>query len=271
VVPVGRGSDSLLALDGDLRPRWTRSYPRSTRIQGAPIIDGRTVYAGNAESFLSAIDLETGEPRWTTTLYSSWSMWNLGTPALAHGLLFVATPHVHLFAVDAATGEVKWKRGAGRGPIHPVAYWRRARGFLASPVVTGRLVWAGGIDGVLRAFDAASGEEEWTTGLATPIAGLLPSGNRLFVATFDGAIRAYTASPAAVPPDPQAGCGAAAWVAICLAALAGSRSRDAIADVRAARPHRRNFDRCGRCSPIRSQVAGPIQNAPGRVWGDVPA
>ncbi len=169
VVPLGRGTGSLLgfALDGGrLTGRWSRSYPASTRIEGAPIIDGGVVYAGNAEAFLSALDLETGEPRWTSALYSSWSMWNLATPALAHGLLFVATPHEYLFAIDAATGQVKWKRAAGKAVTHPVPYQREARGFLASPVVTGRLVWAGGIDGVLRAFDAVSGEERWKTDLA---------------------------------------------------------------------------------------------------------
>jgi eukaryotic-like serine/threonine-protein kinase len=158
---------------------------------------------GNGEAFLSALDLATGRPAWTVELARSWSRWSLGTPALAHGLLFVPTPREHLLAIDAATGAVRWKASAGWSRIHPVAYQRRARGFLASPVVTGDLVWAGGIDGVLRAFDAHSGRERWKSDLGAPIVGgLVPSGDLLFVVTYDGVVRALSAAPAATPDPP---------------------------------------------------------------------
>lgn len=209
IVPLGRGPSSLVSLDAaDLSERWTRSYRASTRIHSSPVVDGDTVYAGNAEEFLSALDLDSGEPQWTEQLYGGWSRWSLGTPALAHGLLLLPTPRRYLYAVEAASGQVAWKKSTGWSRIHPVAYHREARGFLASPVVTDRIVWAGGVDGVLRALDVRGGAERWQTDLGSPIVGgLVPSGDLLFVVTYDGTVRALSAAPAEAPPDPLApGC-----------------------------------------------------------------
>ncbi|HKE15211.1 MAG TPA: PQQ-binding-like beta-propeller repeat protein [Kofleriaceae bacterium] len=235
VVPLGRGPDSLVSLDADdLTERWAHSYPRWVWIHPSPIIDGDTVYAGNAESVLTAIDLASGAPRWARTLSGSWSRWALGTPALAHGLLFVPTPRDRLIAVEAASGSIAWSRGTGLAVTHPVSYQTQARGYLASPVVTGRVVWAGGIDGVLRALDARGGTEQWETDLGAPIVGgLVPAGDLLFAVTYDGTVRALTAAPSVAPPDPLAagGCGGdwrwpiAALVAAAIAALARAARR----------------------------------------------
>ena len=213
IVPLGRGPSSLLSLDAeDLSERWTRSYRASTRIHSSPVVDGDIVYAGNAEDFLSAIDLDSGEPEWTEQLYGGWSRWSLGTPALAHGLLLVPTPRRYLYAVEAASGSVAWRKDTGWSRIHPVAYHREARGFLASPVVTDRIVWAGGIDGVLRALDVRGGAERWQTDLGSPVVGgLVPSGDLLFVVTYDGTVRALSAAPAEAPPDPLAPAWLSGW------------------------------------------------------------
>jgi hypothetical protein len=72
-------------------------------------------------------------------------------------------------------------------------------------VETDRIVWAGGIDGVLRALDVRGGAERWQTDLGSPIVGgLVPSGDLLFVVTYDGTVRALSAAPAGTPPDPLA-------------------------------------------------------------------
>jgi outer membrane protein assembly factor BamB/predicted phosphodiesterase len=213
IVPLGRGPESLVSLDADdLTERWTRSYPRWVWIHPSPIVDGDTVYAGDAESVMTALDLDSGQPQWTVTLSESWSRWALGTPALAHGLLYVPTPRDQLIAVEAASGSIIWQHEAGWSVTHPVSYQTRARGFLASPVVTGRVVWAGGIDGVLRALDARSGVQLWETDLGAPIAGgLVPAGDLLFAVTYDGTVRALAAAPASAPPDPPAPGGCRGW------------------------------------------------------------
>jgi outer membrane protein assembly factor BamB len=142
----------------------------------------------------------------------------------------VPTPHRGLVAVDAATGEVRWEHKTGRGRAHAVAYQVRARGLLASPVVTGRVVWAGGVDGVLRAYDAGTGAPRWQTDLGAPIVGgLVPAGDRLFALTYDGTVRALSAAPATAaagaayeaPPDPlAAGPGVPRWLVAALVAFA---------------------------------------------------
>jgi len=234
IVPLGRGPHSLLALDaGDLSRRWQRSYRASTRIQSSPVVDGDTVYAGNGEDFLSALDIDSGEERWREKLYGGWSRWSLGTPALAHGLLLLPTPRRYLYAVEAASGSVAWRQDTGWSRTHPVPYHTDARGFLASPVVTDRIVWAGGIDGVLRALDVRGGNERWQTDLGSAIVGgLVPSGDLLFVVTYDGTVRALSAAPAETPPDPLAPGWMSRWrwaiaVLLGLAAVALLRRRRA--------------------------------------------
>ena len=70
-------------------------------------------------------------------------------------------------------------------------------GFLASPVVTGDLVWIGHPDGTLVAHDLADGSVRTSVPLGAPIvSAVAPAGDHLVVATYDGTVRALVPSPA---------------------------------------------------------------------------
>jgi len=71
--------------------------------------------------------------------------WGLGlgaTPALAHGMLYLPTHHDALFAVELASGRIRWRHEADESPIYPRHYTSIARSFASSPIVIGDLVWS---------------------------------------------------------------------------------------------------------------------------------
>ncbi|HEY1379659.1 MAG TPA: PQQ-binding-like beta-propeller repeat protein [Gemmataceae bacterium] len=69
------------------------------------------------------------------------------TAAIAGGVAFVGAFDDHLYALDLATGQMKWKlkTGAIKAPVG----------------VAGGAVFAGNIDGLLYCVDAATGKERW--------------------------------------------------------------------------------------------------------------
>jgi outer membrane protein assembly factor BamB len=70
------------------------------------------------------------------------------TPAIAGGIVYFGSYDEHIYAVDAATTQVRWKLKTGDS-VH------------SSPVVQGGVVYAGSEDGALYAVDAGSGAEKW--------------------------------------------------------------------------------------------------------------
>ena len=62
-----------------------------------------------------------------------------------------------LYAVDASTGAIKWSRTAGA-----CAQDDECKGFVAAPVTIDGAVFAGSIDGYIRAFDVETGKILWS-------------------------------------------------------------------------------------------------------------
>ncbi len=73
----------------------------------------------------------------------------------------VGEPHPGIHALDAATGEVLWRNDLpDRCEESRFLCWR---GISAAVSSTADVVFAGGLDGILRAFDASTGEILWET------------------------------------------------------------------------------------------------------------
>jgi outer membrane protein assembly factor BamB len=178
-------------------------------MHASPVAGADLVYLANAEGDVRALSLATGEIVWTTSLVSAgnWDYAIVGTPVLAENRLFVPTHYRHLAALDASSGEVQWQIEAGESRL-PVAHSSTiARSFSGSPVFAGGVLWVGGADGALRALQPESGDELWRLDLGSPItAGLAPAGEVLFVATYDGTLRAM-ARRGELPE--RSGCGCA--------------------------------------------------------------
>jgi len=155
---------------------------------GEPLIDGDTVYAGCNDGRLYALVLTTGKERWRYETREA-----LGTrPALAEGLVVVASLQDTVYAVDARTGAWKWhhKRDTREGFTIQGA---------ASVVAADGLVHAGFSDGTLVALDAASGVVRWErhaapTGAYQDVDSLALSAGRLYAAAYSGAVVALEAA-----------------------------------------------------------------------------
>lgn len=142
-----------------------------------PLDTSATVYIGSKDS-MYAINATTGRPRWVMPYEILYS-----TPTVDNGIVYVGSFDHNIYALDAATGSLKWKYPTG-GSI-----W-------SSPIVKYGNVYVGGDDKNVYAIDAASGSLKWKY----PTSGSIWSSPIIFLATLfigsdDGnvyAINAFT-------------------------------------------------------------------------------
>jgi outer membrane protein assembly factor BamB len=78
------------------------------------------------------------------------------SPAYANGVLFFGSWDSYFYAVDAATGIEKWRFHGGEDPLI-----HNQVGFQSSPAVVDGVVYTGCRDSNLYALDAATGKEKW--------------------------------------------------------------------------------------------------------------
>jgi Protein kinase domain/PQQ-like domain len=132
-------------------PRWT--YLTRGPVGSLAAGDG-VVYAAGADAMAQAIDVRTGQARWT---YSLRGRAGRHTPVVADGAVHVDDDSVTVYALDAA-GTLRWE----------------ARGWLIA--AGDGFVLASTTDDAARdqvtAYDAATGEERWSS----PVEGALSTG-----------------------------------------------------------------------------------------------
>jgi polyvinyl alcohol dehydrogenase (cytochrome) len=137
--------------------------------------DGRELVVGGQKSgTVWALDPETGEVVWRRDIGTGTPMggvhWGIAANA-THVFAPISSPgygkdaeglEPGLYAVNLTTGEIDWRFGAkadcsgDRRARMPAC--ARTVGLSAAPTVIGDVVVAGALDGMLRAFDAGSGE-----------------------------------------------------------------------------------------------------------------
>jgi outer membrane protein assembly factor BamB len=117
-----------------------------------PVVADDTVFVGDGNGTLSALDARTGELRWEETIGSSVT----ASPLYADGVVAAGTQEGAIVALDAATGSEQWRFDAGS----------RAGASLAAS--DGVLV-AGTDDGILFGLDIATGALQWQITTAGPL------------------------------------------------------------------------------------------------------
>src|SRR5438874_5705020 len=107
------------------------------------------------------------------------------SPAFANGTLFFGSWDSYFYAVDAATGKEKWRFHAGEDPLI-----HNQVGFQSSPAVANGVVYTGCRDANLYALDAATGKEKWrfNTELSWVITSPAVADGKVFFATSDSSL-----------------------------------------------------------------------------------
>jgi len=148
-------SDPSLAPAGPTdRPLRGFDHPEH-RVRASPQVTDEAVYAVTLYGDLYALDRASGEPRWAFEMGGS-----RGRPTVADGVVYtgdfnyrgdadeVEETDGRMFAVDAATGEERWRTTIDGNPVH-------------APAVRGELVLYGVRDVGVVALDRTTGEEAW--------------------------------------------------------------------------------------------------------------
>jgi outer membrane protein assembly factor BamB len=142
---------------------WTTPVPLEDIVQTPVAVDGSTAYVGDVGGRVTAIDVTSGEVRWTAEVGSVIA----GAVTVAEGRALVTAfggrnEASEVVAFDAETGEEAFR-----------ASLEEASNLVSTPVVAdGRILVLDAIGGVL-AFDATDGRSLWRTEVINPIA---PSG-----------------------------------------------------------------------------------------------
>ncbi|MEY1423440.1 outer membrane protein assembly factor BamB [Morganella morganii] len=128
----------------------------------SPAWEGSSVYAADRNGLVKALDADSGVEIWSVNLAEKTGFLSANIPAMLSGGLTVSGEHLYvgtergtLIALNANDGEIAWTANAG-GEV------------LSRPEVSDGLVLVHTGNGLLQAFDTASGEQRWSLNLDTP-------------------------------------------------------------------------------------------------------
>lgn len=144
------------------------SVEKAVSITGiGPQTANNLIYVSNysGKQLIQALDASNGEIRWSRDGFEGRVH---GAVSLVNGALYFTTDH-YLYAIDAATGNTKWRFPAGSP---------------GSPVVLNNVVYFGASDSKIYAVNASNGSMKWEVPVAAPVsAGVIIHNNLLFVGT----------------------------------------------------------------------------------------
>lgn len=132
------------------------------RFVATPIVAGGTLYAIDTQTRVSAYDAESGRRLWRLDLTPDDEDEGhiAGGLAYEYGRILVATGFGEAVALDAASGEVLWRRNLG-GPMR------------APPTLRGGWAFFMTVDNKLHALDSSNGNPLWTHAGISEVASLL--------------------------------------------------------------------------------------------------
>jgi outer membrane protein assembly factor BamB len=178
---VGR---RLLALDAETGAQRWAFKPRAGRgfsWSASPAVDGGSVFQsafaeGKKKIYsLYAFSASSGKKRWKVVLGSSKYL-TASAPAVAHGVVYFASPGGKLYAFRATTGKVLWSYKLGMTD--------------SSPAIANGVIYASA-GHTLSALDARTGKKIWSVRAASDVSTPVVVGGSLFVGSADGTIFAY--------------------------------------------------------------------------------
>ncbi len=164
---VGSEDGNLYAIDlSDGTLKW--KFRTKGRVNSSPAVAGGLVYFESYDSNFYAVDAATGKERWkfatggerryaATHLHGAEPAaqvmpdpfdFYLSSPVIANGTVYFGSGDGNVYALDAASGALRWKFRTG-DVVH------------ASPAFADGTIFVGSWDSYFYAIDAASGKEKW--------------------------------------------------------------------------------------------------------------
>jgi outer membrane protein assembly factor BamB len=206
--------------------QWNNPDPLDGEIYLPPTVANGLVYETSPyNGNLGAFDTTTGALRWRVTLPLLGT--NTGRPVVANGDVYVNAGHFKLYALDAATGTLRWSTPDGNYYSEPtVAAGRVYIGTFASDsgrntlyaldASSGNVVWqtdtgsdpvdseaavangriyvvTGRFHSELTAFDAASGASLWQHSITTSLVAPVVANGVVYIDTKGGTLSALDA------------------------------------------------------------------------------
>lgn len=166
-VYVGSTDGSLYAVDRETgTQKW--KFEAKSRIASSPAVAGGLVYFGAYDGNFYAVDAATGQVKWkfktngerrfsakhldglqpaAETMPDLWDCY-LSSPAVWNGRVYFGSGDGNVYALDAASGALKWRFQTG-DVVH------------ASPAIADGTVFIGSWDTYFYALDAATGDVRW--------------------------------------------------------------------------------------------------------------
>lgn len=185
------GLDVLRRADGGTAWSLTGNH------RGGSLRDGVFYGVGGtfADHFLYARSAASGALLWSAPQ----NLRNgLSIPALSDSLAIVGAADGKVYAFARQGGGLRWSFSTASGLLPTRPYSRTGGDVLASPVISGDVVYVGATDGRLYALDLATGAVRWQARIGAPIRGAVAlSGNALYVAAADGMLYAFVSAAAA--------------------------------------------------------------------------
>jgi len=119
-------------------------------LHASPAVVGGTVYIGSWDSYLYAIDAETGQQKWAFKTGEDPAIHNQvgfqSSPAVVDGVVYVGCRDAHVYAIDALTGREKWDYPTSKSWV------------IGTPAVRNGIVYVGTSDSSrFMALDAKTG------------------------------------------------------------------------------------------------------------------
>ena len=127
----------------NVREKWSRQLAGG--IYSTPASDGKTAYIGDDIGTLYALDMQTGETRWSFPT----GMRIIGSPAVAEGVVVFGSANDTIYGLQAADGTPLW-----RVPTRQAV--------MGAATIHNGIAYIGGGDGAMRAIDIHTGQVRWT-------------------------------------------------------------------------------------------------------------
>ncbi len=185
----GLGAALFDALTGNNLWKAEKSIVVSAASPTTPAIGGTNAYVFGG-SVVYALDMATGATRWSYK-----SKGGVPSPVVTDSGVLLTMGNGTVVKLDALTGKACWTHADAklRQPGKPKFYFEPL--VMATPIVSGGLVYIATTDGQVVALDETTGEERYLLDVGLPFtASPALSGNTIFLASYNGSVLALVST-----------------------------------------------------------------------------